>query len=296
MQILFQDYREAMESLEENGNSVIFSSLKNFYKPVDCKGFSLKYVAEGAEKYNLSDTQFNITAGSYLLCNSTKKGYVEVDSKKMVKGICVNISTDVMLDVVASICCPGTAVPDRELAGFFTSPLFLENKYSVKETSTGKQLENIWKHIEQKQFYQQEINIGFYYSLCEKIIKDQIPVFRQLRQIPSVKQVTKRDLFRRAARGKEFIDHSFSAAITIEQVAKEAYMSEYHFFRVFKVLYGQSPYQYILKKRLEFARKILKNRNLPLAVVALECGFQDAYYFSKAFKKHFGFSPVFYTK
>lgn len=91
--------------------------------------------------------------------------------------------------------------------------------------------------------------------------------------------------------GKSYIDSNFKSHLSIEEIAKECGLSEYHFHRLFKSVYGNSPYQYILNKRLNLALEKLKKGNDTLTDIAYEIGFADIYSFSKAFKKNYGVPP-----
>jgi AraC-like DNA-binding protein len=134
-------------------------------------------------------------------------------------------------------------------------------------------------------------NIEFFYACSEKIIADQIPIFKQLQSIPTVKATTKKELYRRISKGKEFIDAYFLSPLTVGTVAKAACMSEYHFFRIFKSVFNLSPNQYLIQKRLEYGLSILQQDKNSVSIAAIEAGFSDIHAFSKAFKMHFGYSP-----
>jgi len=49
--------------------------------------------------------------------------------------------------------------------------------------------------------------------------------------------------------------------------------------------------QYIIRKRLEFARELLQETDLPVAEIAERSGFCDPFYFSRCFSRHYGRSP-----
>src|ERR1700741_1652568 len=91
--------------------------------------------------------------------------------------------------------------------------------------------------------------------------------------------------------GKEFMDENFLVNPQVNRVAKERSMSEFHFYRCFKQVYGISPYQYMLMKRLQHANVLLNEEGKTISSIASECGFPDLSTFSKAFKRKFGFSP-----
>jgi AraC family transcriptional regulator len=288
---LFNENSNTLDIVKLNANSLVFSSLSEFYQPVYSNGFSIKYVLEGIERYTLNKRQYPIETGSYLLSNNTMDGNVEIDKGKNVKGICINILPEFIAEVVASHQRPDTAYSDAELGHFFTTNLFFENQYRAQDTCLGKSLKNLTNTIQQNKINNDEFTIEFFYEISEQIIADQIPVFKQLQAIPSLKAITKKDLYRKLLRGRDFADNYFTHSLTIENIAQEACMSEYHFFRLFKSVFGKSPNQYLIQKRLELGQNML-HLGASVSIAASETGFADIYSFSKAFKKYFGVSPT----
>jgi AraC family transcriptional regulator len=277
--------------IEVNKNFIDFSAHKAYYSPIKANGFSIKHVVEGIERYTLNGEKYHVEAGNYLLSNETSEGIVEIESATLVKGICINIRPELLSEMVASHCSPNTAFPDKIFGDFFSSAQFLENKYSAQTTQLGQLLLSISNGMQTNALNQVELNIEFFYALSEKIIADHTPIFQQLHNIPSIKSSTKKDLFKRIYKGKDYIDAVYSSPITVESIAKEACMSEYHFFRLFKATFGETPHQYMVKKRLEQGYAVLLKDKDSVTNAAFESGFSDIHAFSKAFKKHFGIAP-----
>jgi AraC family transcriptional regulator len=277
--------------IEINKNFIDFSAHKEYYTTLKTRGFSIKHVVEGIEKYTLNGGKYHVSTGNYLLSNETSEGFAEVESATLVKGICITINPELLSEMVASHCSPNTAFPDKTFGDFFSSAHFLENQYAARDTQLGQLLLAIGNGMQKNQLSSADLNIELFYALSEKIIADHTPIFKQLHTIPSIKSSTKKDLFRRISKGKDCIDASFLEPLTIESIAKEACMSEYHFFRLFKSAFGVSPHQYILKKRLERGHAVLLQDKDSVSTAAFESGFSDIHAFSKAFKKHYGFAP-----
>ncbi len=292
---LFNENTNTLDVIRMKDNSLVFSSLSEFYQPVFSNGFAIKYVVEGIERYKLNGREFPIGTGKYLLSNNTSEGNVEIEKGRNTKGICINILPELIAEIVASHQRPDTAYSDAELGIFFTSNLFLESQYDAQKTSLGRVLMDLTNRIHQNELDEKDITIAFFYKISEQIIEDQIPIFRQLQAIPTVKSATKKELYRKLLRAKEFTDNYFTKDLNIETIAQEACMSEYHFFRLFKSVFGISPNQYIIQKRLEYSINLLKLDKNAVSAVALESGFSDVYSFSKAFKKQFGVAPTKYS-
>jgi len=101
------------------------------------------------------------------------------------------------------------------------------------------------------------------------------------------------DIYQRIATAKVFIDENFQEAIDLELVSKKAFLSRFHFHRLFKQVYKRTPHQYITQKRLNKAKDLL-TANKPVTEVCNEVGFESIGSFSVLFKKEIGFAPQYY--
>jgi AraC family transcriptional regulator len=82
--------------------------------------------------------------------------------------------------------------------------------------------------------------------------------------------------------------------ITLQDLAREAGTSVFHFARVFKRRTGISPHQYLLQRRVEEARSLLADRNLSITKIALRCGFAHPSHFSETVRRMTGVAPRVY--
>ncbi len=89
-----------------------------------------------------------------------------------------------------------------------------------------------------------------------------------------------------------YMENNFAKDISIEQLATLYYVSPTYLSKIFKDITGVSPINYLIQIRLTKARQLLeKEEDLTVKEVAKAVGYEDAYHFSKSFKKHFGLSP-----
>lgn len=266
-----------------------FSVLKELYCVAPFRSFSVKYVSRGNEKYTVNGNNYQIKTGEYLLANHFAEGTVEID--KEVKGICIDVAPDMLSEVTGSFRRPDTPYADVSLDTFFNTPDFFENKYSTADTHVGKFLQALdtdtSKTTEGRHVFSKE----FYFTLAEKIVQDHIPVYKQLQLVKSVKPTTRKELLRRINKGKKYLDEHFRLPLQVELVAMECGMSEYHFYRLFRSVYGLSPHQALVQNRLQFASELIKYQRASVTEAALLSGFSDVFAFSKSFKKHFGYPP-----
>jgi AraC family transcriptional regulator len=90
----------------------------------------------------------------------------------------------------------------------------------------------------------------------------------------------------------EYIEEHLGAALSLEQMARVAHMSPYHFARLFKNSTGLPPHQYVIARRVERAKQLLRGLNRPsLAEVAADIGFADQSHFTRHFRRLVGVTP-----
>ena len=93
-----------------------------------------------------------------------------------------------------------------------------------------------------------------------------------------------------------FIHTHYSEKLTLEEIASNASLSVREAQRCFQRILHQSPYEYLISYRLNNAKKMLLETNDSITEIAFHCGFSDASYFSKTFRKDTGFTPMEYRK
>jgi AraC family transcriptional regulator len=99
---------------------------------------------------------------------------------------------------------------------------------------------------------------------------------------------------RRLRRAIEFMHDNFARELALEEIAAAAYLSEYHFGRLFKQITGVTPHVYLANLRLERARSLLAETGLPISEVASMVGYHSQSHFTKVFKSITGVTPGTY--
>ncbi|MDL2301803.1 AraC family transcriptional regulator [Lachnospiraceae bacterium OttesenSCG-928-D06] len=88
-----------------------------------------------------------------------------------------------------------------------------------------------------------------------------------------------------------FEDH-YNEKISLDQIAENMYLSPFYISKIFKSETGDTPIRHLINIRLERAKQILEEgQGNSIQEVALSVGYDDAYHFSKLFKKRYGMSP-----
>ena len=98
----------------------------------------------------------------------------------------------------------------------------------------------------------------------------------------------------RISKAREYFDLHFTHKNCLEEGMKICSITQRRFNDIFKEHYLTTPNRYIINKKIEYAKKLLKSSNLSIKNISELCGFDDVYYFSKIFKKETLFSPSKY--
>ena len=93
-----------------------------------------------------------------------------------------------------------------------------------------------------------------------------------------------------------YIKENYKDKIYIQDLARQVNMNAQYFCRFFKKSIGRSPMEYINEYRLKQSLRLLKETDLPVTEVCLECGYNNLGNFLRSFKKYTGTTPLQYRK
>jgi AraC family transcriptional regulator len=89
-----------------------------------------------------------------------------------------------------------------------------------------------------------------------------------------------------------YIDEHISDSLSVADLAALLELSKAHFSRSFKQAFGESPYAFVIRRRLELAIQYMLETDLPLSDIALRCGFVDQPHLCKNFRRSMGHTPA----
>lgn len=92
----------------------------------------------------------------------------------------------------------------------------------------------------------------------------------------------------------DFVENNYSDNISLEDMAVTVCSSKYHFCRNFKKITGYSPYEYLVKYRINKAKSILEQTDMPIGEIAITVGFESTSNFIQTFKRLEGLTPLKY--
>jgi len=100
----------------------------------------------------------------------------------------------------------------------------------------------------------------------------------------------------RLCRARRFIDECYDLPLDLNEISKQACLSRYHFLRLFRQAFATTPHQYLIHRRIEKAKELLRSRRISVTDVCFEVGFQSLGSFSSLFRRCVGDAPVNYRE
>ena len=90
----------------------------------------------------------------------------------------------------------------------------------------------------------------------------------------------------------ERIGTDYGKKLTVDDLCAEAFLSKYHFIKLFRKQTGSTPYEYLLTVRVNRAKQLLRNTSASVAEIGYRCGFEDTSNFIRSFKSVAGTTPL----
>ena len=110
----------------------------------------------------------------------------------------------------------------------------------------------------------------------------------------SVKRQVPIELLAHLRRARDHVDRNYREPLELDELARVAGVSKYHFVRCFEATYGETPIRYLTRRRIERAQDLLRTANLTITEICMLVGFSSLGSFSSRFTQLVGESPTAY--
>jgi AraC-like DNA-binding protein len=245
------------------------------------------FITKGRGIQVISNNEYEVSEGDIFILQGFQNHYFKDADKAEI--------INVMFDQVKS---PGLISNDVKMLDGYSALFILEPRYRNRmhfknmlhlnhvDLAKSEYILNGMLHELQKK------ELGYEVFLKNKLEEIIIFITRKYSQIsiPKAKSLV------RIGKAIHFIENNFYQNIYIQQLADISFMSIRNFQRIFKEATSLSPNDYLLELRIQHASKLLTETDYAVYDVSDRVGIPDWFYFSKAFKKKFGVSPMNYRK
>lgn len=245
---------------------------------------SLNFNLDGLQTYHAGTKAFSISSEKYLLINEGQVFKTSVKSDMPNRMVTLAFRVGLAAEILRSMKVSDVALLDDPFQNSSGAPEFLEKTYSTDTVIQHSVSELIASDLAIEETEQKLEN------LLTHVIRQQLNIRKEILSIRKSKPATRLEIYKRLHWSLDLIHEHFDSDLTVEQLAKEACLSSFHFKRLFSELFNISPYQYLINKRLEKACSFLQD-GLKVSDVCLRVGWKDPSSFTRLFKKRFSTTP-----
>ncbi len=286
---------------EQNWNEIIsnigvfpfrVSEISKLNKEITLSKVSFKYNVEGRETYYNGNREVTLQSGEYLIAANQRYGEVHIDeSGKKDIGVCIDINVDLLKQALQCSFHPNQYFNEADQQNYFLDDDFFIKYKSNKEF-----------HRYMVQLYQQVKSATFdsleemEYEFARHFVFHQLPHLLSYQRIPALKKSTRLDLFSKMMNARNQLQDSVFSQVSIADVAKNLFISEYRFFHLFKETFQISPHRFLLQLKMNEALKLYLSGHYNWTEIADMLKFADLQSFSKMFRKQFRMSPKEYAQ
>ena len=283
-------------------NAIIWGRARQYHVAEFPGPLSIKSVVHGSGIWETAEAQRVVDTGSYLVLNASRPYSITIDAREIVETFCLFFRPGFVEDV--------HRVESRDPVELLNEPFAAEQREEKSAVAKGHGrwqveffeslhghdalvsplLKGIYARVRKGTATQAYLEDQFF-AVARAMLRVGRHSEKQAARIPAKKLSTRFELYRRLLRGKDFLDSFHAEDLPLREVAHAACVSPYHFHRLFREVFGETPNQYLQRKRLERARELLESTDRRVTEISMDVGFESSTSFSALFRRAFGCSP-----
>lgn len=254
---------------------------------------SIRWVTNGLRYFEMQGARSVIDEGSYLLLNAGQTSSSEIDSSEPVQCYTVCFRPGMAEEVLGALITPQDRLLDEPGTVASESVTFVDRVYPHDERVSSVLARLVSSTVEYPTYGWFEDQ---FHLLLTQMLAVHRDVIREMEALPAVRIATRVELYRRLYRAREFMEANLEQSLTLTEIAQVAWFSPFHFLRLFKGAFGETPHQYLMHRRIERAKVLLRKTDMPVTEICYSVGFESLGSFSGLFRREVGMPPVQYRK
>lgn len=261
-------------------NVVVTATANRYEKHVPESSFSIFTNVTGSANLEINKRKLRVCEQTMFVVNPYQSFYYNIQSERNINTFNIHFNYRFFQEALYSLRNTDLKLLDGpesiDDSYFFSSQLHYKEEYFKQMLVQYEPDEEDW----------------FLFRILQYMHINEEKSMGKLSFINASKPHVRRELLRRMTEAKDYIYSNYHLQeFSIESLCKEIAMSKFHFLRIFKNIYGCSPYHFLKQVRMGRARYLLQTTDLPVHEIAAHTGFDEPNSFYPVFKKFFHKSP-----
>ncbi len=253
---------------------------------------SIKAFFGGRAHYQVATGHHAVDAASYLVLNEGQSYSIQIESGQPVESFCLFFAPEFAADVCRTVSKRLSDLLDRPEADVTDTIRFFEKNYAHDDILSPALLRLRQKY----RVHETGWLIEQFHGILERLLKVHRRVLTEVERLENVRPSTREELYRRVSRARDYAHALFAEPLTLADVAGAACLSPNHLLRTFRAVFGETPHQFLTRRRLDEAKYLLTRSDQSVTSVCLAVGFESPASFSTLFRARFGVSPSAYRE
>jgi len=271
-------------------NAILTGTSKKYYVENFCGPLSLKATLDGTSTWRVGSRDYRVSESTYLIVNAGQPYTISFDEPRDVTTFCLFFRDGYIEQLVSA---KQTKLPAALDDPFRTAQVEFPVRLHDGSSKVLEELRGFARDLECQSIGREGWELRFQ-RLGEMLIGDLDRAGPRSADIRAAKESTRGELLRRVLVGRDFLISMSDRDISVENAARAACMSTFHFHRVFQQAFGVSPYTFLRNYRMSRASRMLRSSDIPVFEVAQRVGFISVGSFGNAFQRSFRMSPQAY--
>jgi AraC family transcriptional regulator len=275
-------------------NLIIHATAREVAYAPHISPLTIKCTFAGRETYELGREGLVVDETSYLVLNRAQPHSSHIESKTPVESFAIFFRAGFIEDALAGLIVSTDRLLDQPDQPHPTFSFF--DRLYPRTDRVGALLGKFRELSRSPQNVDPLCADQLLLRLAEALLEAHRGALREAERLEALRPATRAELYRRLCRARDLIDSMPAEPLDADRLARAACLSSAHFLRQFARAFGRTPHRYLVERRVELARRLLREGDLPAAAVAERVGFQDASAFGRAFRAASGMSPLAYRR
>jgi AraC family transcriptional regulator len=252
-------------------NCLISARARTGIYPPFTQRLSIKCAWGGPERYLVDGRTLAVDDDNYLVLNDGRQYASVLSSTRPIHSFSIFFRPRMAEETLGDMLSPTDRLLERGPEPARRSVEFAEYLRPHDKTVTPV-LRFIAHHLDRglcdEAWYEEQLTF-----LLERMLQAHRTSVAKMDSVGAARRSTRREVFKRIAWSTDFIHTNFDQPLTIEQLADAAHLSKYHFIRLFRLVHGETPYQYLQRKRATVAQRLLTTTDLGHDEITARVGF-----------------------